>query len=425
MLKDTEFRKQGLGYALELTELGTTFEVSGLRRSGGDVHGELVIRSRWTGAKTVLDGTIFAPASVNLSSVQTRRSIAKLIDERVPTGGEVKPLDWHGFLEEFFGKVLQAEAEGEPVMPVGRRPVRIGDTELLSPMLLRNKTTILFGDGGTGKSLTAAAMALSVQTLLPIIPPFQPRVQAKVLYLDWETDIDDMDGRVKAICAGARMEPVEFDYRYCSRKLADMTEPIAKYVRTHDIGLLIVDSVGLACGVSGDNADPADAALRLFTAIRAIGVTTLCIDHVSKAGANNNSGSYKPYGSSYKAYLARSTWEIRQAGSTGEDELHLAFYQRKANTTAKHAAIGLALHFEPGAVWWASEDITHEDLTASLPLADRLAALLKHVDQMTTRELADATESTESSVRSTLNRHLDRFQSERRGSWRLISGTGA
>lgn len=412
------FRAVGLGYLMEMPALGTTFEVDRLRRVSGELHGDVTVRSRWPGAKT-FDGVMHS-SRFNLTAPSTRKTVARILSERAPAqAGE--ELDWLGFLEEFAQRVLTAERQGAPFEDVGTRPQRIDAGLLLDPLMPAKKATILFGDGGAGKSFLAVAIAVSVATGREIVPGFLPRFRTPVLYLDWETDPDDMDGRVKAVCCGAGVDPVSIRYRICARPLADQVEEVGRAVDQHEIGLVIVDSVGLAAGTSSEGSDAAESALRLFTAIRALGVTTLCIDHVAKAAGAQQGGAGKPYGSTYKVNLARSVWEMRRAKAPGDERTHVALYHRKANTMALHRAIGLVIDFASDNVRFDREEISDDDLTSAMSAPERIAALLAE-HPLRVKEIAERAEMTESAVRTYLSRGKgSRFTKLETGDWGLLA----
>lgn len=414
------FAAHGLGYSLTLPELATELVADHLRRSQGAIYGDLTVRSRWPGARGYGADNIIISGQFNFSSPTTRKAMAKLLDDRVPAAADSK-LDWYGFVEEFCQQLMAAEAQGEPFTSVGNLPARVRNLPLLDPFLPRRKVTILYGDGGVGKSYLAVASGVSVVTGEEIIPGFTPQASGGVLYLDYETDDEDLDWRIKQVCRGARIDntDVSFTYRFCSRPVPEIVESVARVIDHYGIELTIIDSAGAAMGSGRDGADPADITNRFFDALRLMKSTVLLIDHVPKALPG--SGPMKPYGSTYKVNRARSTWEIRQASSTGDGSIHIALFNRKSNDGPLARARGLAVRFEPGLVYWVDEDITDDELASQLSLADRLARVLREQEEASVRELAEAVGASDAVVRTTLNRNSNRFESVGRGTWRLIS----
>ena len=70
-------------------------------------------------------------------------------------------------------------------------------------MLYVGKPTILFGEGGVGKSSLAAAVAVAVQTGVAALDAWQVMASGNVLVLDWEGDGDDWNDAPYEHNAGA------------------------------------------------------------------------------------------------------------------------------------------------------------------------------------------------------------------------------
>lgn len=404
--------RSGLGYALLIADLATELRTGATVRSRGEIHAELTI-SCGLPAIASQTGHLFR-GRFNFSAISTRTALAKHLNARTQGAG----IDWAELLETLCVGILSAESEGAPFEDVGARPSRMSLGYLVDPLLPYGKPTILFGDGGVGKSFFAIAMAVSLVSGRTVIEGFTPRGQMAATYLDWETDADDIDERVKAVCAGIGIAPVSIRYRPASRPLADSIEAVARQM-AEEPGLLIVDSVGLAQGMSSEGSDAADSALRFFAALRAVGSTSLSIDHVAKTGAGQPGGAGKPYGSTYKTNIARSTWELRQARTPDQDgTVHLGLFHRKANTMAKHRPIGLAMTFGPGVVRWSREEVRPENLGGQTNVEMVADALRAH--PLTTREIAKETDLTEAVIRAVFSRYRDRFVKTRTGNWALL-----
>lgn len=404
--------RSGLGYALLIPDVATELRSGATVRSRGEVSAELTVSCALPTVSSQT-GHLFR-GRFNFSSVSARTALAKHLNSRTNGVG----IEWAELLEILCVGVLSAESAGAPFEDVGARPTRIGLGYLVDPLLPYGKPTILFGDGGVGKSFFAIAMAVSIVSGRTVIDGFVPRGQMAATYLDWETDADDIDERVKAVCAGIGIPPVSIRYRPATRPLADSIEAVARQM-ADEPGLLIVDSVGLAQGMSSEGSDAADSALRFFAALRAVGSTSLSIDHVAKTQAGQPGGAGKPYGSTYKTNIARSTWELRQARIPDADgTVHLGLFHRKANTMAKHRPIGLAMTFGAGTVRWTREEVRPENL--GVPTNAEIVADALRAHPLTTREIAKETDLTESIVRAVFSRYKDRFVKTRTGNWALL-----
>lgn len=404
-----DVERLGLGYTVRFAE-GVGIDVERIRRSRDELSAEVTVTAALPGIVS-RDGHVHA-ARLNLSSTSARGTLARHLVGRAPG------VDWAEILERTCLAVLTRERVGEPIETVGNRPQRIRPRHLVDPFLPADKTTILFGDGGTGKSTLAAAVAVSVETGMAVVPGWRPVRPTGVLYLDWESGADDLDDRVRGVAKGAGItDDVEIAYRFCAGPLADQVDDLAREVAARGIGLVIVDSLGLAGGVNVDG-DAADGAFRLFGAFRALRVTVLGIDHVSKASAENPAAPGRPYGSTYKHNLARATWELRQ-GQTSGDTTHLGVYHRKSNDGRTLPAFGLSIqHRDDGSIRYGTESLSDE-LARPLSNADRIALVVAG-GAMTPADIASETEIAEASVRVTLNRGREaRFVKLPDGRWGL------
>lgn len=323
-----QFTRKGLGY-VGVFPPSIKLEAHGLRWSGGELHAELHV---------TVGGLAIHRARFNLSSTTARTTLAKTLSARSST-----KVDWTRALEQLCQHILGEERRGEPFERVGRLARRQGTRYLLYPMMPVDEPTLLFADGGTGKSYLAVAIACSVQAGIPILPGFDLRKKGPVLYLDWETSRDEINERVQAVCAGAGIEPVEFFYRRCTTALTDQVEEVAGLIAQEGIALVVADSLGFALGQQSERGSAEETAIRFFTAVRHLKTTVLGIDHLKKEDAQSKGGPLKPYGSGYKVNAARSTWSVRKQNDVDGD---LILENQKLNNGRRAAPVGLRATFE-------------------------------------------------------------------------------
>jgi hypothetical protein len=342
------FEKVGLGYRVWPTdeELNCDLKVSHIKRKGGDLHGLLRVGCKFKGVKTI--NGVLHTTRFNLSAGQTRKQVATLLKTRTPG---FESMDWFDALEFLCQRVEEAESRGEPIVPVGtNRPTATRTTRVaLDPLVPANVASLLYGPGGAGKSVLALAGALSIATNHEVIPGIPPAITGNVLYLDWETDAYVVNDRLWALCNGAGVKPANVSYRRCNRPLADDAEELAMLVGSLKIVYMVIDSCGPAMGTSGEYGDANESTLRLFEAIRHIGITTQIIDHVSKQEMRSPKGKVTgllPYGSIYKVNLSRAAWELRNGTSTDDEQLHITLHNTKANDSRLHEPIRLMLDWE-------------------------------------------------------------------------------
>jgi len=358
-----------------------------LHENSAGLRGEITV-------KTLLPGTSnhVHQAQFNLTSTTSRRTLAKHLEERNP-----ETVDWVGIIEDASVLVLRAYREGEPVVAVSDIPARVGQRHRLDPLLIEGHPNLIFGDGGTGKSMLAQYMAVLISSghhhngLSPI--------PGRCLYLDWETSGVEFKERVDAIEAGmGETGFAEIQYRFCVQPLANDIETIQRIVAEKEIEYVTIDSMGPACG-----ADPSDpqATIAYFTALRSLRVTTTTLDHIPK-----NAVTPSPYGSVYKKNLSRSVFEIRKDQEQGEDAMRLGLYHRKSNMGKLILPVGLAVDFTPETIAFSTCPVPDiPALAEGMSQKERIRGFLLHeVRPVNAKEIAEGLGIAQNATRTILNR---------------------
>ena len=410
---DMIFARSGMGYIGAWDRYGgVQMSLDHIRRRSGELHGEIVV-----GASTIGQGRgKLHRAAFNVSSTTSRERLSKTLEVRGPTTGQIP---WKHLLEEFCTAVLEAERTGAPIVQVGSLPPEQDAGFLVDPFLPRNKTTIVFAQGGTGKSYLAVLLAVAVASGSDVLG--WKVSQGKVLYLDWETDAYEVDRRVKRVAWGMGMASVpDVAYRACAGPLDDMAESLSGYIADNGVRLAIVDSAGMAAGGGRDNGPAEESAIRMFGALRHLGCTVLLIDHVTGDNVNTQKAVDKPYGSIYKVNLARSVWELKGTPVEGQDA-HMALFHRKVNVGAIQQPIGIkVVHHDEGVVF-SREQITDSGLSTGLSHGTRISKMLSD-GSASVAEIAEELDISEGIVRVTLNRGKDKVYIKRPdGSWGLAA----
>lgn len=411
------FSRLGLGYVMSLPDIATELTIRYVHRTRGESHGELTVTCGLPFTKSS-DGHLHQ-ANLNISGSEARTRLAKTIGARANLGDQI---DWVDVLEDFCRRVLAGEREGEPIVKVGAQPVALGgETYRLDPILPIGQTSILYGDGGVGKSTLAAAISVSVQTGVAVIDGWAPR-RAPVLYLDWEAGEKSLNRRIRGVAMGAHLPGVaQIDYRDCRRlgPLHTFAENLAQDVDREGYGLVVVDSVGMAAGIGGDGGDANESALRLFSAIGYLGTTVAAVDHVSKADADDERKKPRPYGSVYKSLLARATWELRV--TRNDRGVFLGLYNTKANDAPLAAPTSLQVfHDDDGAIRYERMASMPVALTRQLTQREQIIAALQERGHMTTEEIATETGLADNKVRVVISRHGDLFNKLPSGKWEVL-----
>ena len=329
-----EIKRTGGFYHLSWPEWNINVDVSRVySHSEGPTTAELHFQSM-NGAQAIH----LARPRVNLLAPRSLKQLADLLD------GRMEGPPWETLIEQLAYHVIKMHREGDPACEIDT----LGETQrpafLVHPLLMENRPTILFGAGASVKSYVALLVA--IVALLPWTNnPLGLRVakRADPLYLDWEDDWEEITWRAQAIMRGMQLGSLPFQYRRCYQPLANDLEEVQRLVLAQNIGLVIIDSLGLACG--GDLNAPAPT-MAFFAALRALKVTALIIAHETKDEARHKT----PFGSVYFFNLARSVWRAVKTQEEGADQLVILLKHLKANAGRLEKPLAIEFTFGDASV---------------------------------------------------------------------------
>ena len=336
---------------------------------------------------------------LNLVAVRSRKEIANTLKERLSHKG----LSWDYLIEETCRRVIEEEedtTEAERLIEAEAKEPEF----LVYPCILARLPVLWYGPGAAGKTMLAMYFALLVQNGLY----FKERriTQRNVLYLDWEVDRNEASRRIGYFSRYLREvynRKIEMPfYRQCLLPLFSEASSIAEDVAKHNIGLVIIDSAGPACG--GDIMS-AELAIQYFNALRKIcapnGAASVTLTHVTKNERRDKEQGRMPIGSIYFENYPRATWEMRpQDIAHGEDKIAVGFFCRKINFK-KPNEFGIEISFNETKAYPRmihAEDVKSDDKILEEMILDELSGGI-----MTVKELVEATGSTTSTVQKTLS----------------------
>jgi hypothetical protein len=214
--------------------------------------------------------------------------------------------------------------------------------------------------------MSAAALAVAVASGTPFLN--MATRKAPVLYLDWETEPGDIAGRIQRAAKGAGLEVAPtILYMNLIQSISDRMGEISRVVAEHSIGLVIVDSVGMASARQRDGADPSEGAKAFFRGLRGLDTAALLIDHVTGEDMKVRTGVPKPYGSVYKWNAARNAFELRAAENPKGHQVVLA--HRKSNLGPRENDVPLTFVYGADSVQVVRTDL-YENLDAEREAAE-------------------------------------------------------
>lgn len=331
---DTTLRKSAGGFLYTFVAQADgaelfRFEASRLQHTRGGLLADVAVFSNISTALTVPSPRtgFVTRATMDMLSARNKADFASELQQRIPAPKGQAGIDWKRTVEEFTTAVLDADAERPKVLDLSSI-TESAEAQYLVPYLLpKGKPTILYGAGGTGKSILAMALAAAVQTGCGVLG--WATEARNVLYLDWETDAPDLALRNRLVSEGLGLsEPAPIRYMNLKTPITDHNtlSVIADAVEVYDIGLIVIDSVVMA-SPSADQKDPAQGAKDFFSATSILGTTVLAIDHLAGDDMKKPGSVTKPYGSVFKWNIARNVFELRYI----EKDDALVLKHRKSN----------------------------------------------------------------------------------------------
>ena len=266
--------------------------------------------------------------------------MSRSLEDRIPD------VDWYGLLLKASDLALTRWREGNPLIKLLDTPPREGSKWFLRPYVETGLPTVFFTYGGSGKSLLAAGMAVSIITGRDIVGA-EPLDCGPVIYLDWEADEYSHSERVRAICAGAGIDPEDvkphLHYRREYASLASSAAPLRKRVVETGAKAIIIDSVSAARG--SETKDEA-ATVEMFSCLRSMNITPILLDHLPK---DPKADKTSPIGTVLTTNRARNLWRVDKAQyEDGGDDLDLCLVHTKTNNGRYQPKRGLAISFENG-----------------------------------------------------------------------------
>jgi len=388
---DIEPIKTPGGLLYEWPENGIKLHVDNLRRSTDGC--KCLIRVLYAD-----DTPVLSPSSLDLLSVSNRGSIIRALNDRVP-------LDWNTVIERIATRTISKLSEDESMVDLHDYIDTPIPKWLLDPYVLGDGATILFGQGGLGKSLFVLALMITLQTDHEIVGHTKKEKNHTGLYLDWEDSADTQGERFSMLLRGVGLDPRKYHmfYRACSSPLHDSITSIKRDIDKAGASYVVIDSAALACGGAPDSSD---SALNFFNALKGLNVPSVIIAHQTK-------DMVKPYpfGSIFWHNSARCTWEIRSKGEPSDNKLPIQLFNRKSNRGTRRGRIGYQVDFGTDTI--KITKMSYKETVAAFGSQDasvpeRIYAELDNAGKLTINSLATRLQLPTDDIRVNLNRN-DKF----------------
>ena len=376
-------------------DCGISLELSGLSDAG-----KAEVRAlRRNGAERPL---LIDVVDLNLKAGRSREEYCKRLSGLAPVEG----FDWKLALAYVVPMALDAVRRGNPVIQLGAQGREFKRPEWdAHPFVLRGAPSIIFGDRGSLKSKWALYLALLMQWPWPD-NPMGVRVGDKplsVLKLDFEftPDADEYDWQ-RLLRGIDRPNAITLNYRLCERPLASDVRGISVAADAVQADVLIIDSLGPACGGDLNASEPA---LELYGALRQLKRSVLITAHSAK----NATGRRTVFGSGFFENLARNVWEcVREDPPAGPNVERTVFKQTKAPPfSARMKPIGVEWHFDDKAestTVQMCDPESVEGFEGAMSIGAEIRQLLLHEGALAPLTIAKALSRSPDAVRMALMR---------------------
>jgi len=362
----------GDAYVFTWPGLPIKIEVDFFYETRGDLFAEITI------ADTLSDPpALIHNSRLNLNAANTRSSLAKDL-----AGGDAS-VPWATLLEELCFLVKRAYRQGEPAVRLCDVAVDTADRWLLKPYIEADQSSlsVIYADGGSGKSLLALAMATTLAGEDQIVgrrvgPPVTS------MYLDWEAGPLVQHKRLKALAAGAGFADMPGTlYRRMRVPLVYAAAAIRRELDDRQIGVVIVDSLGAA----GDGPiEATEVALAAARAMASFKRPILAVHHMPK-NTEGRRGAGAMFGSVYYANACRVAWELRGEKNEASQTIAVGLVNTKNNNGVLERRHAYEIAFrndargDPVTITVKAVDSSRvADLHKDVPLGDQIVELLKH-----------------------------------------------
>jgi hypothetical protein len=185
---------------------------------------------------------------------------------------------------------------------------------LIKDVCAKGYPMIVFGAGGAAKSFGTLLAGVAIAGGHDEWLGLRIMEHGPVLYLDFELEAEEQHRRVRDLCAGEGV-PIPEQLAYLSGVRLTVEKSFRKalkFCKEHEAVAVIIDSMGLA--LQGDMEHARDVLAfhaNYINPFRALGVTPLVVDHQGKLQTGEKHKDKSPYGSAYKAWVARSVLQFQ------------------------------------------------------------------------------------------------------------------
>jgi len=392
---------EGSGYTLEWASNGVTMEVSRIkptRLEADSVKAQVAVYHK---------GSSIIRSNPTLTSVDGVDKFWRKLNRR--RKGEDYKIDWEGMVEVMAGIIIDRHRALTNAVDV--EDIKEDETlEWRVHNILLENINLIYGDGGSGKSMTGCLMAVLCASGYMgsehglVVEP------GRVLYIDWETTDSQIKKRIRHIRNGLKLNPERDRISYLKgmRPFLDDYDHIVDEIARTQSDLVILDSMGMAMGGDLEKADDVNS---FFRGLNKLEKPVLLISHTNKSG--------QLFGSQYVTNNSRMIWEMVRSEGADNDDVDMVMFHRKGNDVPQQQPIAWRIEFNDEDINFIRTDILDTTLTGRLSIHDLTYRLILR-DGAMEREIlwkrvaalktGKTTQTTIDSVRGAVNTAITRYK---------------
>ena len=353
-----DFTCEGKGSVYELTwpNLHISCHVENVRGERYREFGELNFES----SRPISTGHL-RQQDIQLTSGSGKDGVASYLKKCDPE------VNWASIVEATCVHVVKQFRAGIPAIQITEEVGGIDSKPIyiVDPLIQEGNVSMIYGEGSSGKSYLALWIAVLADAGISAggfkVEP------SRVLYLDWETEQNEIGNRVRKVRKGLGLSGDSgIWYKRMSQNLASSIQSVQKIADEKGISLLIIDSVAPAAGGEPESAEVSN---RFFEALRGMGITAFLIHHTNREN--------KMFGSIYWYNRTRIMFEVKKDQQSDSNHIVFGLFHRKANNNAIMSNMGFKLTFYEDMVTFDREDVRDTPLAKHLSLPVRVQALLR------------------------------------------------
>ena len=327
---------------------------------------------------------------------------------------EDESLSWKHIVGQLCVAATDAYRRGAPeIEMVGQIKAAPEGHWLIKPLVQAGHPTLIYGEGSSGKSWLGQYLSVLVHEGMSASG--LEVEQARVLYLDWETDLQEIGSRLAMIRKGLGLSEYTESgiwYKYMTQGLSSDIAVVRKIILDRGISFVVCDSLGSACMGEPESAE---VVLKLFGAIRSLGVTSLCIDHTNKNDVL--------FGSVYKRNASRLVYHVKKSQREQEEEFEFALLHEKANNSRLIHPLGWSLRFDndEGTATFTRRDVKKTRLESEMTVRERIKNYLEECSApQSVVDIAEALGKGSTHISKELSSNKDMFKVVGKGFYETI-----